>query len=259
MLALPLALALLATAEPAAAPASTPAPAPPAGEAAGVPHRPGEQMDFDVEYGGFKLGEARISVGQRAGAILPVFLESRTTGVVGLIKLKQHMVSNLDSATGLPRSSQVDGIEPGYRHSDTAHFDREAGVAEVRERGKYDNTYRIDIPAGTLDFVALIFKLRTLPLVPGSAFEFPVLAGRALAQVVATVEAREAVETSTGEVQALRVRVPTGLTGKFSEKSPTYIWFSDDPRHAVVRISADFSIGRAKAVLTSYKAGQEAP
>jgi hypothetical protein len=52
------------------------------------------------------------------------------------------------------------------------------------------------------------------------------------------------------------VRVPTGLTGKVAEKSPTFIWFSDDARRAVVRISADFSIGRANALLTAYTPGK---
>jgi hypothetical protein len=214
-------------------------------------------MSFDVELGGFKAGEARILVGQRIGALLPVTLEARTTGLIGLISLKQRLVSNLDTATGLPRSSQIDGVEPGYRHTDTAQYDRVNNVATVRERGKYDNTYRVEVPPDTLDFMALVFMLRTLPLEPGSAQEFPVLAGRKVSRVRATVEARETVETHQGEVAAIRVRVPTGLSGKFSEKSPSYIWFSDDARRRVVRISTDFMVGRGVAVLTSYQPGPQ--
>jgi hypothetical protein len=214
-------------------------------------------MSFDVEFGGFKAGEARIAVGTRVGDLLPVSLEAKTTGIIGIIKLKQLIVSTLDVSTGLPRASQIDGAEPGYRHTDTAQFDRFNNRAVVRERGKYDNTYNIEVPPKTLDFVALVFKLRGLPLEPGQTHEFQVLAGRTVNTVVATVEARETVQTFRGEQVALRVRVPTGFTGKFSEKSPSFVWFADDERHAVVRISADFAVGRGVAVLTGYQPGSD--
>ena len=237
----------------------TPTPEPPPGPSALVPFLPGERMSLEVSLGFLKAGEARISVGQRAGSLLPVFLESRTAGLASIVTLKQHLVSNLDTATGLPRSSRLEGIEPSYRHVDTASFDREADVATVREVGKYDNTYRIEVPPGTLDFVALVFRLRTLPLPDGASQEFQVLAGRKVSRILATVEGREKVETPAGAFAAVKVRVPTGLTGKISEKSPTFIWFSDDARRVVVRISADFSIGRANALLTAYTPGQERP
>ncbi len=259
---LPLAAALVLSASPAVkTPTSKPAPAAPAapaGPTAAVPHLPGERMDFAISFGGFKAGEARLSVGQRAGALLPVFLEARTTGLIGLIALKQHLVSYLDTATGLPRTSRLDGVEPSYRHTDTARFDRAEGTATVREVGRFDKTHRIEVPPGTLDFVALVFRLRTLPLPDGSSHEFKVLAGRTVSKVVATVVGRETVETRAGNFPAVKVRVPTGLTGKFSEKSPTFIWFSDDARRVVVRISTDFAIGRASALLASYTPGREA-
>ena len=66
---------------------------------------------------------------------------------------------------------------------------------------------------------------------------------------------RERVETRAGTFQAVKVRVPTGFTGKFSEKNPTFIWFSDDDRRVVVRITADFAIGNATANLVTYAPG----
>jgi len=270
MIRLPLALAvaLAASGLPVTAIPATPAPpaTPPAsGTAPATPppatihHLPGEEMKLDVSLGFFKAGEARITVGQRDGEVLPVALETRTTGLAGLVKLRSGLVSYLDSATGLPRSSRLEGVEPGYRHVDTAAFDRQAGIATVREVGRFDNTYKIEVPPGTLDFVALVFRLRTLPLVDGETHEFQVLSGRKVSRIVAAVEGREVVETPAGDFPAVKVRVPTGLTGKIAEKSPTFIWFSDDSRRVVVRISADFSIGRANALLTSHTLGKATP
>ena len=128
--------------------------------------------------------------------------------------------------------------------------------ATVREKGRFDKTYEIDVPPGTLDFVALVFHLRVLPLPDGATHTFQVLSGRKVSKVVATVEKREQVTTEAGTFPSVKVRVPTGFDGKFSEKKPTFIWFSDDARRVVVKISADFAVGRAEAELTSYQPGQ---
>lgn len=218
-------------------------------------HAPGETMEFNVDFHGIRTGKARISVGHLEGAILPVFLEARTSGVLAIVELKQQLASYLDVETGLPRSWSIDSVEPGYRRTDTIRVDRPNGKATVREKGRFDNTYEIDVPPDAVDFVALVFRLRTLPLEPGTTHAFQVLASRKVQPIEVTVEDRERVKTKAGKFDAVRVRVPTQFSGKFSEQSPTYVWFSDDARRIVVRISTDFAIGRVVAGLTTYRPG----
>jgi hypothetical protein len=242
-----------ATAANAATAATPPGPGP--GPKAAL--SPDEQMDFVIDWVGVKMGKARIAVGRPAGQLVPIFLQAQTAGVVGFITVRQQLQSNLDAETGLPRSSSLDALEPGnYHHTDTARYERGDGKAIVREKGKYDNTYEVPVPPGTLDFLALVFRLRVLPLELGARHEFPVLSGRKVAQVVAEVVARETVETRAGTFQAFKVKVPTGFDGKFTEKSPSYVWLSDDARRVVVRLSTDFAIGRANADLVAYQPGQ---
>jgi len=246
MLALTLALAL-----------GAPAPQAPPAQAA-PPYGPGERMDFAVHYLGAKMGLARISVDEPDGPVLPVQLQARTGGLMKLVDVRQQIVSSFDTETRLPRSFTLDAVELGYRHSDTTRFDRATGKATVRSRGKYDNTNEVDVPEGTTDFVGLVFRLRTEPLPDGWKQAFPVLAGTRVNTIAAEVTGREVVETDAGSFPAVKVRVPTGFTGKFSEKNPTFIWFSDDARRIVVRISTDFAIGRAVAELVAYQAGRAA-
>ena len=222
---------------------------------AALPFAPDERMEFSVRYLGVRVGKARISVGHLEGPILPVFLETRTAGIVKIVDVSQQLATYLDVETLLPRSVSLDSHESGYHHVDTAVFDRVAGKATVRQRGKFDNTYVIEVPGDTVDFVALVFRLRALPLEPGTHHPFHVLAGRDLKKVTAEVLARERVKTDAGTFEALKVRVPTGFTGKFSEKRPTYVWFSDDARRVIVQIQTEFAIGRATAGLTSYAPG----
>ncbi len=229
------------------------APATPAGAA---PYAPDEAMEFSIDFHGLPTGKARIAVGHPEGPILPVFLQARTSGLLAIVDLKQQLATYLDLATGLPRSASMDSIEPRYRLVTTTRFERANQKAIVREKGRYDNTYEIDVPPDATDFLALVFKLRTLPLDPGAVHAFEVLSGRDLKRVETRVEGRETLSTKAGKYQTVKVRVPTQFSGKFSEKSPTYVWFSDDERRVVVRISTDFSIGRVEADLTAYTPGK---
>ncbi len=223
---------------------------------AAVPYAPDETMDFDIAFHGVPTGKARILVGHPEGNVLPVFLQARTSGLLAVVDLKQQLASYVDTDTGLPRSASMDSIEPGYRLVVTTRFERANAKAIVREKGRYDNTYDVEVPAETTDFVALVFRLRTLSLDPGATHEFPVLSSRQVQKIVTQVEGRETLTTRAGKFATVKVRVPTQFSGKFSEKSPTYVWFSDDDRRVVVRISTDFSIGRVVADLTTYKPGK---
>ena len=252
---LAVALAVALGAPPAQEP--PPDPPPPPASPAAVPWLPGERMEFDIDYLGLTMGKAAIQVGRTEGGVAPVQLSSRSAGLMSVVTFRQTLVSDLDVVTLLPRASVLDAAEPGgYKHTDTARFDRATGKATVREKGRFDKTYEIDVPPGTLDFVALVFRLRTLPLPDGATHTFQVLSGRKVSTVVASVVQHELVKTDAGRFPAVKVRVPTGFDGKFSEKNPTFVWFSDDARRVVVRISTDFAIGRAEAGLTRYQPGQ---
>jgi hypothetical protein len=109
-----------------------------------------------------------------------------------------------------------------------------------------------------LDFVALVFQLRRAELEPGLRRPFTVLAGTDVHAVIVEVMDRETVKTKAGTFTAFKIRVPTGFTGKFSEKNPTYLWISDDPRRVVAKITTDFSFGSGAANLISYTPGEGA-
>jgi hypothetical protein len=216
-------------------------------------------MEFSVSYLGVTMGKVRLFVGKVESSVAPVFLQAQTGSVLAFITLRQQLASYLDLATGLPRSGSLAAVEGSYRHTDTVSFDREKNKAKVREVGKYDNTYLIDVQPNTLDFMALVWHLRALPLDPGTHHTFSVLSGRDLRPVTAEVLGRERLKTKAGTFDTVRVKVPTGFTGQFSEKNPSLIWFTDDARRVVVQITSDFAIGHATASLVSYNPGAEPP
>jgi hypothetical protein len=223
--------------------------------ASSVPYAPQERMQYEITYVGLQMGKARLSVGKPEGTVLPVLLEAKTTGVVGFVNIKEQLASYVDTETGLPHAASIDSIEPNYRRVTLTRFDRASNRATVRDRGRSESIDEVAVPPGTVDFVALVFRLRSLPLGDRARHTFPVLAGKTVSTVIAEVVGRETLSTKAGTFRTVKVRVPTAFNGKFSEKSPTYVWFSDDARRIVVRLSTDFAIGRALADLVEYQPG----
>jgi hypothetical protein len=83
-----------------------------------------------------------------------------------------------------------------------------------------------------------------------------VLTGRILSTAKVDVVGREEIDTGIGKVNTIKVRVPTAFAGKFAEKNPSFVWFTDDARRVVARITTDFAIGHATASLDSYAPGE---
>jgi hypothetical protein len=54
----------------------------------------------------------------------------------------------------------------------------------------------------------------------------------------------------------VKVQVRTAFEGQFRSKRDTFIWFSDDERRVLVRISAEFVLGSVVASLTAYRPGE---
>jgi hypothetical protein len=226
-----------------------------------VPPNSNERMDYTVKYLGITIGKARLFSGKVDVTTAPIFLQAQTASIAAIVTLKQQLASYVDPATGLPRSGQLDAVEGSYRHTDTVTHDRMENRATVREKsstGK-DETRSFALPPGTIDFVSLVYRLRHVPLEPGTKYLFHVLTGRILSTAQVEVVGREELDTGIGKVRTIKVRVPTAFAGKFAEKNPSFVWLTDDARRVVARITTDFSIGHATASIDSYTPGEAPP
>jgi len=217
---------------------------------------PGEQLDFAIDYLGVRTGQARISVGQPEGTVWPVIAQARTDGLASILDIREHLVSYWDAVRHLPRGSDLQAIEIGDRHADSARFDREtrkAHIRIVRKGRKFENTYDMDPEA--LDFASAVLWLRLQPLGEGARYEVPVFTTKGTFTLVATVVGRDRVSTPAGDFEAFKVAVGTAFQGNFASKRDTFIWFSADERHLPVRVSADFAVGSVVATLSAYRPG----
>jgi len=217
---------------------------------------PGEQLEFSVDYLKVRAAQARITVGQAEGDVWPIIAQAKTDGLGSLLDVREHLVSYWDAVRQLPRGSDLQAVELGDRHTDTARFDRENGKAHVRvlRKGKkIEKTY--DLAPDAHDFASALLWMRLQPLAEGGRYEVPVFTTRGPFTLVMTVVGKERVETPVGVFDAVKVQVRTAFEGNFASKRDTFIWFSDDARHVPVRVSAEFAIGSIVATLSGYQPG----
>ena len=150
-------------------PSRSPALAAPPGREPVVVPRSDETMDFSVSYLGVPMGKVRLFVGKVDPSVAPIFLQAQTSSVLSFVTIRQQLASYLDVATGLPRSGSIDAIEGSYRHSDTVQYDRTRTRRPSASGGSTTTRTSVDVPPDTVDFVALVYRLRSLPLEPGRA------------------------------------------------------------------------------------------
>lgn len=219
---------------------------------------PGEETVFDVRYLGLPTGEGRIVVGAASGEVWPVIFQAKTDGVAGFIDVREHLVSYWDSGTRLTRGSDLRAYEVGDFHQDTARFDRTNGRATVTVQRKDRLTKKtFDVPADVHDLTSAFMWLRLQRLEPGERHEVPVVASSRHFKLVAEVLGREVTDSPAGSFPTVKVKVRTEIEGKFSTKRDSFLWLSDDPRHVLVKATADFAVGSIVATLKSYRPGGE--
>jgi hypothetical protein len=217
---------------------------------------PGEETVLQVRYLNLPTGEGRILVGEPAGEVWPVIFQAKTEGVAGFIDIREHLVSYWDSAAQLTRGTDLRAYEIGDYHQDSARFDRvnRQATITVHRKGKVTKK-TFEIPEDVQDLTSAFMWLRLQSLQPGDRHEVPVVASSRQFRLVAEVLGREIVETPAGTFPTVKVKVRTQLEGKFSTKRDSFMWVSDDPRHVLVKASADFAIGSIVATLQSYRPG----
>ncbi|GAO04978.1 DUF3108 domain-containing protein [Anaeromyxobacter sp. PSR-1] len=219
---------------------------------------PGEETVFSVRYLNLPTGEGRIVVGQPEGDVWPVIFQAKTEGVAGFIDIREHLVSYWDATARMSRGSDLKAYEVGDYHVDSARFDRANGQATVvvqRKGKRKEKTF--PIAADAHDLTSAFMWIRLQPLTMGHRYELPVVSGSKQFTLVAEVVGQERIETPAGTFPTLKVKVRTALEGKFSTSRDSYMWLSDDPRHILVRASADFAVGSIVATLKSYRPGGE--
>ena len=213
-----------------------------------APYRVGERLTYNVSFSNFISAAhleifvaARGTFFGREGIKLNAHVE--TNGVINaaLFAINNDYTTYIDPTSGLPfRGEQK--IRQASRTAETfTDFSQPGGTDATSARS-------IGELLGSYDFLSAVYRLRSLPMVQGSAYAFAVRDGNRSYRLEVRVTGREMIKTAIGSFNAIvsQVRI------KSESQQDSYslkVYVSDDQRHVPLLITTRVSTGKLQAEL----------
>ena len=215
------------------------------------PYRVGERLSYNVSFSNFPTAAhvelviaGRGTYFAREGIELRAHVETLDVVSAALYSINNDYISYVDPATGFPfRTQQV--IRDGAQASNVSGDATQVASASALPAQQTAN----GVP-GVFDFVSALYRLRALPLAPGSVYPFVVRQNDNEYQAELRVMGREILKTSTGSSNAIAGQVRV-RGNKQANDYQLRIYFTDDEWHVPVLITAQHPAGEIRAEIAS--------
>ena len=235
---------------------TVPAPNPIKSSVAKVPFGPGEQAEYQVKLGPLSVGSALMQVVN----VEPVrghssyYVSWIIRGGIPLARVDDHFQSWIDIETLSTRRSIKHVREVRYRANRNFEIYPEAGFWERTDTGESEEL-STELP---LDDVSFIYYVRTLPLEVGETYTLDRYFMADRNPVVLHVLRKETIEVPAGTFETIVVRPIIKSRGLFGEGGEAEVYFSDDDRRLLVRLSSKVPVmGSLSLHLRGYQEGVE--
>jgi hypothetical protein len=209
-----------------------------------APYRIGEHLTYNVSFSNFSsvayVDLQVVSRGMFAGRdAIQLRGHAQTSGVVNvaLFSLNNDYTTYVDPETGIPFQSQV-VVRDEMSQSDRTVDLNQAGSADAGSSQK--------AIAGTYDFLSAFYRVRSMPLAPGSSYTLNVRNEGQDYQVEFKVTGTDVVKTNVGSFTSIVTQVK--VKGNTSIKNAR-VYFTDDERHIPVLITVKVSTGELRVEL----------
>ena len=209
-----------------------------------TPYRVGERLTYNVSYSSFPdAAHVELEVVSRGVHFGREAIQLRghleTTGVinVALLAINNDYVTYIDPATGLPFRAEETARDAIRAASSVDDFNQPAGNDAITPPQKGS--------AGIYDFVSAFYRARALPLVSGAVYNFSVRGQSSDYQAELRVVGKEIIRTNVGSFPAIVTQIKVNTSSIKNIKA----YFSDDPGHVPVLVTARVSSGDLRAEL----------
>ena len=231
-----------------AAPAPTPTPAAPPPLSANLPFKLGEELNYQVFIGNSNtpLGSASFKVRgrqryfDRDGVFLSVVAQT-TNAAARLFVARDQIESYVDPKALLPFRTVMNLVEGQRRLNQTLTFNQDTGAAS-NEQG-----VRIEVPAGTHDYLSFFYVLRTLNMVPGKKNAVSLLVENKPKTMFVDALPRETIDLGNRKVQAIPLKITTD--DPEPNKYQLRMWISADNQRLPLRFACITKFGELRADL----------
>lgn len=223
-----------------------------------LPFASGEKLHYEVRWRLVPAGEAELVVGREDGALhrWKVTAKASSIGYVSNIYKVDDEYQSIFRSPTLCSSEIRKTINEGERHRlQTILFDQRRRLAVMSDRASTGSApprqAQSSIPDCVHDILSAIYFVRSRPLTVGQSIEIPVNDGSRTVPLRVEVQAKEAIKTSLGVFQTIRVEPDLFSGNLYKDKGRMFVWFSDDANHLPVQLSAQITVGTITASLTA--------
>jgi len=212
---------------------------------------PEETYVYNAEWRIWNAGTVTLGI-SREGTQQRVSGSAESMGAVSMLyPVHDHFQALFDPKTGCSISLHKH-TEEGLHKRDTlisyVYSRRKATLDETNLKTNETKHVENDIPGCVTDVISGLMYLRTLPLLVGTSYTFPVNDGGKTVDVTAKVEAKETIKVPAGTYQTIRVSPESG--DNFKLKGKIWIWYTDDARHIPVQMRGKMFWGTLDFKLT---------
>jgi hypothetical protein len=231
-----------------AAPAPMPTPSLPPPLSENLPFKLGEQLNYQVFIGSSNtvLGQASFQVRghsryfDRDGVFLTV--TAQTTGAAArLFVARDQIDSYIDPKALLPYRTVMNIMEGQRRLIQTLTWNQDTGTATT------DRGARLEVPAGTHDYLSFFYALRTFNLNPKKRSVISVLVENKPKTLFVESQQRESIQLGNRKVPAIALSLTTD--DPQPDKYQFRMWVSDDRQRLPLRVTCNTKLGPLRAEL----------
>lgn len=244
-----------------------------------LPFGPGERLDYDVRFFGFKTGGVSLYMSNRelidGKATYPVRAVGRTEGAANLLGgVDVRMMTWLDPASMTPiRMASRARQKPLIGHALLVREDAAFQKPTPERPGQIDSrlkwwrdgkAFRSDghkaANGDLVDVLALLYYGRSRVFTEGSTFCFTVFHRRALWRVEGLIGEAELTSSPWGTREALRITAAIrrlSRRGLSEAATDVTVWVTDDDARLPLKMEKKERFGSVEAVLARYAPGRK--
>jgi hypothetical protein len=204
----------------------------------------GRTFVYSAEWHLITAGNAVIRM-DVAGKDRKVTASAESSGAVNVIfPVHDRFESRFDPRTFCSLSIFKHSEEGAHKRETSIHFDyahKKSTLDEINLKTRETKHVENNLAACATDVITGFYYLQSLPLQPGSSYEFPISDGKTTI-VHANVEKREPIKVPAGTFPTVLVTAEA-TSGPLQSKGKVWVWYSEDPSHTPVQMRAKLGWG----------------
>lgn len=222
-----------------------------------IPFYPNETIDYNLKYGIFKVGVARLEFRyDDSCSDAFIYADAKSVGLIKYLKnIHFRYQCCMDTLTGLPITDSRILIEGDFEDINTVYYDHTSRSDSSLVYSVKTDTQAV--PKNIYDILSGLYKYRAnLPndnLPQGHVATYKTFFIDEVFDLIVRYKGIETIKTCEGDIECIKI-MPVTIIGHFFKTTDAMsIWLTNDSNYIPVKFTIDLRIGKLHGEFTSYR------